>query len=544
MSLSVARLTLLFIFSLPVFTAAQAPSADQKAPPGKGIISGVVTAADTGKPLRDVNIAVNSVDGSPTRLQASVTDAQGRYEIIGLRTGRYMVSASKTGYLRLVYGQVRARENGRPLELSESTPLDKVDFVLPRTSVIVARVTDQFGDPVRGVVVRAYLPRFVNGRRQLSQAAAGGLLSSVTDDRGETRIFGLAPGDYYLAATPDFQTRWRGEVETLHPGTLDLKQAQTVRVGIGEEVFASFPILRSRPSTLSGRIVGSDGDPLTTPTVSLAQPQLSSGSSRRLNVTPDGSFHEENLAPGTYAITVQEPEYGSVRVQLLGDDVQGLIVSTKKSGFVRGRVTFDGAPPPKEGFEIGAAFDGEPPMIALSAGFIRSGGRVGTIPVTPESQWTFEAQIGGSGVLRARTANWMLKAVLLDGKDVTDTTLDFGAYTGKTVELVLTQRGAQVNGTVSNDRGQAVGDYVLILFPEDETQWTPLSRFFATGRPDQQGRVAINNLPPGRYLAAAVEYLEPGEERNPETLSRLRATSTAVALTEGESRSVTLRMSR
>ena len=183
-------------------------------------------------------------------------------------------------------------------------------------------------------------------------------------------------------------------------------------------------------------------------------------------------------------------------------------------------------------------------MISLSAGFIRSGGRVGTIPVSPESQWVFEAQIGGSGVLRARTANWMLKAVLLDGKDVTDTALDFGAYTGKTVELVLTQRGAQVNGTVSNDRGQPVRDYVLILFPEDEAQWTPLSRFFATGRPDQQGRVTINNLPPGRYLATAVEYLDPGEERNPGMLSRLRATSTAVALTEGESRSVTLRMSR
>jgi hypothetical protein len=136
--------------------------------------------------------------------------------------------------------------------------------------------------------------------------------------------------------------------------------------------------------------------------------------------------------------------------------------------------------------------------------------------------------------------------VLLDGRDVTDTVLDFGrAFDGKQVDIVLTQRRAQVNGGVSNDRGQPANDYVVVLFPDDEAEWTKVSsRFFASARPDQQGRFSINNLPPGRYLAAAVEYLEPGEDRNPETLARLRGSATAIDLPEGESRSVTLRMAR
>ena len=160
-------------------------------------------------------------------------------------------------------------------------------------------------------------------------------------------------------------------------------------------------------------------------------------------------------------------------------------------------------------------------------------------------EWTFEAQISGVGVMRVRTASWMLKAVMLDGKNVADTPLDFGeAYTNKPVEVVLTQRRAELNGTVTNDRTQPVSDYVVVLFPEDEAQWTPTSRYFALGRPDQEGRFRIANLPPARYLAAAVQYLEPGDERNPEVLSQLRPDATELDIPEGETRSVTLRLAR
>jgi hypothetical protein len=542
MSKLVARHTMLLALLLPVVITAQAP-APSPPPAGKGIIRGMVTAADTGRPVVRAEVRISSIGLTPPESRVALTDEKGRFEATALRGGRYMLSAAKAGYLTLSYGQVRARQSGRPVELSESMPLDKIDFALPRGSVIIARVLDQFGDPVRGVTVQAYLPRFADGRRQL--ATAGGR-SSVTDDRGETRIYGLQPGEYYLIAAPDFQTTWRGEVETLYPGTLNVRDAQTVRVGIGEEAFASFPIQRARLSSLSGRIVGSDGGPLVSTNVSLQNIRMSGGgSSRRLNVAPDGTFHESNLAPGEWMVVVNEPEYGSVSARLLGDDLHGLTVTTRKRATVRGRVTFEGAPPPTAEFQIGVAFEG-PRTLVSGAGYIRSGSRLGTIPVMPDNEWTFDAQISGEGVFRARTGNWILKSVLLDGRDVADTVLDFGrAFDGKQVDIVLTQRRAQVNGGVSNDRGQPANDYVVVLFPDDEAEWTKVSsRFFASARPDQQGRFSINNLPPGRYLAAAVEFLEPGEDRNPETLARLRGSATAIDLPEGESRSVMLRMAR
>jgi hypothetical protein len=263
-----------------------------------------------------------------------------------------------------------------------------------------------------------------------------------------------------------------------------------------------------------------------------------------LNVAPDGSFHEENLPPGDWMIVANEPEYGSARVRLLGDDVQGITVTTRKAAAVRGRVTFEGAPPPTTPIDLFVTFEG-PRTLVSGAGSIRSSAGVSSIRATPEDQWAFEAQISGLGAIRARAAGWILKAVLLDGKDVTDTPLDFGtAYSGKPVQVVLTQRKGEVSGIVQNDRGQPTSDYRVVLFPEDEMQWTPFSRAFAVGGPDQQGRFTIRNLPPARYLAAAVETLEQGDERNPEVLSRLRGAATAFELSEGESRSITLRLTR
>jgi hypothetical protein len=396
------------------------------------------------------------------------------------------------------------------------------------------------------------LPRFLEGRRQLSGVAVGAV-GSITDDRGETRIYGLGPGDYYLVAMPDFQTTWRGEIETLFPGTLDIATAQTVRVGIGQEAFATFPILRAPLSKLSGRIIGSDGAPLVTTNVSVQKLSVfGGGSSQRINIEADGSFRLENLAPGNWMIVVREPEYGSAHVRLLGDDVQGLMVNTRKAAAVRGRVTFEGAPPSTNAVLLDVVFDG-PRSIDSAAGFIQRG----SIYVTPDTQWTFDAQISGVGVIRPRAccvaddngvdraSPWILKAVLLDGKDVTDTLLDFGtAYAGKAVEVVLTQRKGELSGVVQDERGQLTSEYRIVLFPEDEQQWTPFSRFIFVGRPDQQGRFTVGNLPSARYLAAAVEFLDPGDERNPETLSRLRGVATMVDLSGGQTRSITLRMMR
>src|SRR5687768_16546528 len=119
------RLLVIAVLISSAAVAGQVPRPALPAPPGSpgapatpagaGIIRGVVTAGDTGKPLRgaDVRIAGGSISIFEPRFAR--TNDQGRYEITGLQAGRYTLTASKVGYLSLAYGQRRSGETGRPV---------------------------------------------------------------------------------------------------------------------------------------------------------------------------------------------------------------------------------------------------------------------------------------------------------------------------------------------------------------------------------------------------------------------------------------------
>jgi hypothetical protein len=70
----------------------------------------------------------------------------------------------------------------------------------------------------------------------------------------------------------------------------------------------------------------------------------------------------------------------------------------------------------------------------------------------------------------------------------------------------------------------------------------PMTRYIESARPDQQGQFEIKGLPPGNYLALAVEYLEEGQDRDPEFLLQMRPYATSVQLGDAERKVLTLRM--
>jgi hypothetical protein len=55
-----------------------------------------------------------------------------------------------------------------------------------------------------------------------------------------------------------------------------------------------------------------------------------------------------------------------------------------------------------------------------------------------------------------------------------------------------------------------------------------------TARTDDRGRFQIVGLPPDqRYLALALDYLEDGEEQDPQFLERIRGRATSFSLNTG-----------
>jgi hypothetical protein len=139
---------------------------------------------------------------------------------------------------------------------------------------------------------------------------------------------------------------------------------------------------------------------------------------------------------------------------------------------------------------------------------------------------------------------WMLKSVRLNGEDVTDRGVEFKPGEDVTgIEIELTNRLTSINGSVTDDRGQALKDYTVVIFPEDAAKWPlPMNRWMSSARPDQEGRFRFNNLPPGTYNAIAVDYVASGEWTDPEWLARAAKKATRVTLEEGAAKTLDLKL--
>ena len=528
-----------FVLASAAASAGQLPPRDvgSNSGPSTGVIRGVVTAAETGQPIRGAEVRLAGGTQPNQRPHGAVADAAGRYEVTGLPAGKYTVTASKVGFVALAYGQTRVADVGTPVEVATGAVVEKIDFSLPRGAVIAVRIADEFGDPAPGYRVTALQPRFANGRRTLAAIASDA--QHVTDDRGELRLSGLAPGEYYISATPPgvgslaISPRAK-DPNTFYPGTASETEAQPVTVALGEEIGVAFTLASARASRISGVI---EGMPRGTLDVSMMRYSLGGNVRSSVTVAPDGSFSIPSLPPAEYVITARgENAIGMLRIRVAGEDVDGLVLAMKPQQPLRGRYSFDPQPPAAGPASLGSALR---PITTDP----------GPVVVQPVAQvkndWTFEIPYAmGSGVLRfdQPPRGWFLKAILLDGVDVIDTPLDFSALGGKTIDVRLSAQAPRVAGTVSDSRGQRATTYVAVVFPEDAKQWTPYSRGILAARPDQQGRYVVQGVPPGRYLLAVVEYLEPGAERDPATLERLRRNSTALTLRENESRTVDLKL--
>jgi hypothetical protein len=524
-----------FVFAAGVAAGAQAPARDVGATVAStgGMIRGVITAADTGLPIRGAEIRLTGGTQRNQQPFGGMADEAGRYAIAGLPAGQYTVTASKVGYVALAYGQTRVADPGRPVQVGTSD-VANIDIALPRGAVIVVRIADESGDPAPGSRVSLFQPRFTDGRRTLTPIATDSL--AQTDDRGELRLSGLAPGEYYVATQPlpaPFGARGK-EPQTFYPGTASEAEAQPVTVGLGEEIGIGFPLASARGARISGVIEGMV--PGRVPLIRMLRRTLGMNAMLPVDASPDGTFRALNLQPAEYVITVTgDTGTGMLRVRVAGEDIDGLVLRIRPQAPLRGRYTFDPKPPAGGPASLGTALR---PMMVDGAALMQPVAQV-------KSDWTFEIPYAmGAGVMRfdEQPRGWFLKAILLDGVDVTDRPMEFSEFEGKPIEVRLTQQATRVTGTVADTRGGRARTYVVVLFPEDAGQWTTYSRGIAAARPDQKGGFLLQGAPPGRYLIAAVEYLEPGQERDPSTLERLRRAATPITLADRESKTVDLKV--
>jgi hypothetical protein len=94
------------------------------------------------------------------------------------------VSATKSGFVSVQYGQLRPFESGKAIDLIDGQVMDKADIAMPRGSVISGRIVDEFGEPIAEVPVlhgHAGLTP-VNSPVHSQQAELAGRLHDASDE--------------------------------------------------------------------------------------------------------------------------------------------------------------------------------------------------------------------------------------------------------------------------------------------------------------------------------------------------------------------------
>lgn len=162
---------------------------------GTGIISGVVTSAGQGAPVRRARVTLSGTELRGVR--STLTNDEGAFTFVALPPGRFTLTASKAGYVDIPFGAKRPGRPGTPIQLAADQKMERANIALPRGGVITGIVIDENGEPAPGTQVRVMRYVMRTGERQLQTAG-----QDQSDDRGMYRIYGLQPGEYLVSAVP------------------------------------------------------------------------------------------------------------------------------------------------------------------------------------------------------------------------------------------------------------------------------------------------------------------------------------------------------
>jgi uncharacterized protein (DUF2141 family) len=334
-----------------------ASSTERRVPVGTAVISGVVTASDTGGPVAGARVLVNgaaicneATPGTrPVQIplnRVTVTDANGEFSFARLPAGVFQISveANDAGLLDVEYGQRRPGGDGQFIRLADAQTLT-LSIPMVRGAVIAGTVFGPNGRPLVGTRVSAARYVMRNGARHLEMND-----QTETDDRGMYRIFGLEPGAYLIAvhsempfvmdrrhdgedierairmgrimpstrgmpamiqvpaeSTTDADVRPpSGYLPTYAPGVLTPAEATTITVAGNEErTGIDIRALLVPATEIEGAITTPLDANVGTQLWLLTDSSSVMDYSRSTMAEKDGTFSFSNVAPGTYTVFAQ-----------------------------------------------------------------------------------------------------------------------------------------------------------------------------------------------------------------------------------------------
>jgi len=530
LSLAVSMLVLI-ISTVPAQSTRPDELEENTAAVRKGVITGKVIN-ESGQPLSDAQVSVRAY-GSGEPPHNTSTDRDGNFRVSGLRPVVYLASASLPAY-------TAAPRDPDNTQATSYRIGDTITLVMIKGGVITGSVKSITGEPVVGVRVRAQMIRDGSGQRSRYGAATK---ERMTDDRGSYRIYGLPTGTYLVFAGGGDYFEVGGAFENdapiYSPSSLRANAAE-ISVRAGEET--RDVDIRYR-SEVGHSIRGTAAAPNASSNYGawvILTSTLDGGSqlSESAYQSPgsDG-FSFAGVADGNYDLTaesfhpngeimISEPR----RVNVRGTDISNVELITKPLGTISGRVVLEES----QAIECKGKKRVVPTEILISAWhndkeaaqdrpqFIWALGG----PSYPNLQGDVSLRNLAAGqyqiIARQFAKYWYLNSITLpvvrsatkpgeanSSQDAVSnwTNLKPGERLSGLIVKVA-QGAASLRGEITIGEGTTLpGRLYVYLVPAERERSQDALRFLAAPvAPDK--KIALNNIPPGRYFIAVQSALD------------------------------------
>jgi hypothetical protein len=474
---------------------------------------------------------------SPQGSYTTVTDNSGRFRLTGVSSGEYSIAATRDGYLAPssalgFYGSEKAITAPFRVTPGESTP--QISLSMAPAGTISGLVRKVNGEPIVKASISAFRISYNReGRAQLTP-----VVSKQTDDRGVFRLFGLAPGDYIVGATPPATLSAPSDNEdyapTWFPKTVDPSIAQKLSVKAAEDVLAVDIELQTVHTVhISGRVDTSYLRPLNPPVNEFKllprDPKLFVDSWQSFpNVAKDrsdGRFEIRGVRPGSYDLATTLVDIGSrisfpgiVRVEVGNDGIDNVNLPVVPGVDVAARIVYTGGRPPLDSASVQLAmralgnyasivrnimkevpekstivhWNGESQDVLLINGPTYSqSDKSGTyrFPGVPAGRYTFDVAGLPTGAAIADIRD--------QGISIFESGLELGSGSPGEIEVVVDLSGATAEGTVINARQETVPYSRVVLIPQESRRANVA--LYRSALADSAGHFKLRGIVPGQY---------------------------------------------
>jgi 5-hydroxyisourate hydrolase-like protein (transthyretin family) len=523
----------------------------QALPQPAASIQGRVLNAGTGEPVSGARVELIRVDGTSPQSYTSISEPNGNFIIQNARPGAYRLTASRNGYLKREFGQRSRSGMGLTLNLEGNPPIRNLEIELRPAAVISGRVTDREGDPVGVAEVKALVPAYQDGHRILRTVQ-----STLTNDLGEYRLFGLSAGQYYVSATPSgdtsFMTLIASAVSTpqagipgistaatskaytsvYYPSTTDSRIATPLNItggaGFGGVNISMIPLT---PHHIRGNVPGGmahvtlvPGDPGLTIPVRDAD-------------ASNGPFDFPNVASGEYTLVARSGELMGTASVYLGDgDLDNVSVGLSPSVSVPTRVSFDDRKPGEmdpdlESVNMNLVADPSIPGVEPDTYGPFSNGSLAFGVMLRQNYRITSLQVRNP-TTSARLRDIYIKSIQMGSHDVLNDGFridDPGNIVP--IEIVLGTRSGTLSGTVVSEKQKPDANATVLLVPDSGSRrWADAYR---TANTDIAGRFTLGRIAPGDYIVFSWEEVEEGSWMDPEFIKKYEQRGKRIHINEG-----------